>query len=177
MVRPKVQPPVLLERSGLSANVACLFHGGQMLLHASSVARDGDAILLLGPPGSGKSDLVLRLLQSGWSLVADDQVALRAEAGGLRPDAPAALHGLLEVRGLGIFGPMPVAAKSLLRLVAHLVPRADIARLPEPEAWSAAGVSLPAIRLHAFDASAPAKLALALDAVLGRAPQQAGAFR
>ncbi|RYI83621.1 MAG: aldolase, partial [Acetobacteraceae bacterium] len=81
-----------------------------MLLHASSIAREGDAILLLGPPGSGKSDLVLRLLQSGWSLVADDQVALRTEAGELRPSAPAALAGLLEVRGLGILGPFPTAA-------------------------------------------------------------------
>ena len=40
----------------------------------------------------------------------------------------------------------------------------------------AEGVTLPAIRLHAFDASAPAKLALALDAALGRIAQPAGAF-
>ncbi|SDB71234.1 HPr kinase/phosphorylase [Belnapia rosea] len=147
-----------------------------MLLHASSVARDGDAVLLLGPSGSGKSDLVLRLLHSGWSLVADDQVELHAEAGDLRPEAPAPIAGLLEVRGLGLFGPLPRAAAPILRLVARLLPRAEIPRLPEPETWSAEGVSLPAIRLHAFDASAPAKLALALDAALGRIAQPAGAF-
>jgi hypothetical protein len=147
-----------------------------MLLHASSVARGEDAVLLLGPSGSGKSDLVLRLMQSGWSLVADDQVALRPEAGELRPDAPAPLAGLIEVRGLGLFGPFPRAAAPVLRLVARLLPRAEITRLPEPERWSAEGVSLPAIRLHAFDASAPAKLALALDAALGRIAQPAGAF-
>ncbi|MDB5375294.1 MAG: hypothetical protein JWP04_3936 [Belnapia sp.] len=148
-----------------------------MLLHASSVARNEDALLLLGPPGSGKSDLVLRLLQSGWSLVADDQVALRAEAGQLHPAAPEALRGLLEVRGLGIFGPLPLALAPLLRLVAQLVPRAGITRMPEPETWSALGVTLPAIRLHAFEASAPARLALALDAAIGRLPCRAGAFR
>jgi HPr kinase/phosphorylase len=147
-----------------------------MLLHASSVARDGDAVLILGPSGSGKSDLVLRLLHSGWSLVADDQVALRAEAGALRPDAPAALRGLLEVRGLGILGPFPLAVTPILRLAARLLPRADIPRLPEPESWSAEGIALPAIRLHGFDASAPAKLALALDVVLGRRAQHTGAF-
>lgn len=147
-----------------------------MLLHASSVARGEDAILLLGPSGSGKSDLVLRLMQSGWSLVADDQVALRAEAGKLRPDAPAPLAGLLEVRGLGLFGPFPRAVAPVLRLVARLLPRTEITRLPEPEDWSAEGVTLPAIRLHAFDASAPARLALALDAALGRIAQPAGAF-
>ncbi|MBL6457187.1 HPr kinase/phosphatase C-terminal domain-containing protein [Belnapia sp. T6] len=147
-----------------------------MLLHASSVARGRDAVLLLGPSGSGKSDLVLRLLQSGWCLVADDQVALRAEAGELRPDAPAALAGLLEVRGLGILGPFPRAIAPVLRLVARLMPRTEIPRMPEAEAWTAEGVSLPAIRLHAFDASAPARLAFALDAALGRLGAPAGAF-
>ena len=147
-----------------------------MLLHASSIARDGDAILLLGPPGSGKSDLVLRLLQSGWSLVADDQVVLQAEGGELRPSVPAALAGLLEVRGLGILGPFPTAAAAVLRLVVHLLPRAEVPRLPEPATWSAAGITLPAIRLHGFEASAPAKLALALEAVLGRLGCRAGAF-
>ncbi len=146
------------------------------MLHASSVARGEDAVLLLGPSGSGKSDLVLRLIQSGWSLVADDQVALQAEAGELRPASPAPLAGLIEVRGLGLFGPFPRAVSPVLRLVARLLPRAEIPRLPEPERWSAEGVTLPAIRLHAFDASAPAKLALALDAALGRIAQPAGAF-
>src|SRR3954464_9197529 len=105
------------------------------LLHASSVARGDDAVLLLGPSGSGKSDLVLRLMHAGWSLVADDQVALRAEAGELRPDAPASLAGLLEVRGLGLFGPFARATAPVVRLVARLRPRAEITRLPEPEGW------------------------------------------
>jgi HPr kinase/phosphorylase len=69
-----------------------------------------------------------------------------------------------------------VAAPATLRLVARLVPRAEIVRLPEPEAWAAAGITLPAVRLDAFAASATARLGLALDAALGRAKQQAGAF-
>lgn len=148
-----------------------------MLLHASSVAREGEAVLLLGPPGSGKSDLVLRLIERGWELVADDQVALDATAGALRAAPPPALHGMLEVRGLGIFRDLAVAAPATLRLAARLVPRAEIPRLPGPETWSAAGIALPAIRLDAFAASATARLGLALDAALGRARQQAGAFR
>jgi HPr kinase/phosphorylase len=147
-----------------------------MLLHASSVAREGEAVLLLGPPGSGKSDLVLRLIDRGWRLVADDQVAVAAEAGTLRAAPPPALHGMLEVRGLGIFRDLAVAAPATLRLVARLVPHAEIPRLPEPEAWAAAGITLPVIRLDAFAASAAARLGLALDAALGRAQQQAGAF-
>ena len=133
-------------------------------------------MLLLGPPGSGKSDLVLRLIDRGWRLVADDQVAVVAEAGTLRAAPPPALHGMLEVRGLGIFRDLVVAAPATLRLVARLVPHAEIPRLPEPEAWAAAGITLPVIRLDAFAASATARLGLALDAALGRARQQAGAF-
>ncbi len=45
-------------------------------LHGSCVSKHENAVLLVGPPGSGKSDLVLRLLARGFELVADDQVDL-----------------------------------------------------------------------------------------------------
>jgi HPr kinase/phosphorylase len=147
-----------------------------MQLHASSVAREGEAVLLLGPPGSGKSDLVLRLIQAGWRLVADDQVMLAAEAGALRAAAPPALRGMLEVRGLGIFRDLAVVPMAPVRLAVRLQDRGTIDRLPTPETWTAEGIVLPAIRLDAFEAAATAKLGLALDAALGRAAQQAGAF-
>jgi HPr kinase/phosphorylase len=141
-----------------------------MTLHGSSAARNGAAVLLLGPPGSGKSDLVLRLIGAGWDLVADDRVLLDGRA----LSAPDLLRGMLEVRGLGIFRDLPVAAGARLELVAELVPRDDIARLPAPAAWEPAEV--PRIALHAFDASAVEKLGWALDAALGRRAQRAGAF-
>lgn len=149
-----------------------------MLLHGSCAAQGGEAVLFLGPPGSGKSDLVLRLIHEGWRLVADDQVALAAEAGLLRASSPPALRGMLEVRGLGIFRDLPVAEPPpTLRLLVRLgAPREALPRLPEPEAWQCAGVAVPAIALNAFDASAPARVALALAAATGRARQVAGAF-
>ena len=78
-----------------------------MLIHASSTAIDGNAVLLCGPSGNGKSDLALRLIDGGAALVADDRVLLEAvtsECGDhrLMASAPAALFDLLEVRGLGI---------------------------------------------------------------------------
>ena len=60
-----------------------------MLVHATCVALDGAGVLLRGPSGSGKSDLALRLIDGGARLVADDQVALSAEAGRLVARAPA----------------------------------------------------------------------------------------
>lgn len=148
-----------------------------VLIHASCIACGADAVLLLGPPGAGKSDLALRLIEKGWALIADDQVRLLAEAGGLRATAPQALQGRMEVRGLGLFADLPVATvPSVLRLVVHLEDRAAVPRLPPPVSWHLAGVTVPAVSLHAFDASAPAKVALALKAATGRAAQIAGAF-
>lgn len=150
-----------------------------MLLHASSVAREAEAVLLLGPPGSGKSDLALRLIQGGWTLVADDQCVLRSVGEALRVEAPAALRGMLEVRGLGVFEGLPVAASDVvLRLAVRLVPPEAVPRLPSPAVWRCTGAgraSLPEVALDAGP-SAPAKVALALDAAIGRVRQRAGAF-
>ena len=146
-----------------------------MLLHASCAALGGDAVILLGLPGSGKSDLVLRLIQDpAWRLVADDQVAVTAEAGRLQAAPPAALRGMLEVRGLGILRDLPVAEAATLRLAVHLVPPDAVPRLPEPAAWICEDVAIPAIDLCAREASAPAKLAMALAVATGRARLAAG---
>ena len=88
-----------------------------MHIHASCAARDGAGVLLLGAPGSGKSELVLRLLDHGFRLVADDRV----EVSGGVARAPAALAGLLEVRGLGIVR-LPHEAQVRLALAVTLDP-------------------------------------------------------
>lgn len=126
---------------------------------------------MLGPPGSGKSDLALRLLGRGFALVADDQVLVAEDRG---VAAPATLRGLLEVRGLGIFEGLPVAEGAVLALAVELVPPEGVARLPVPAAWAPAGV--PRVALSGFEASACDKLAWALDAAIGLRAQRAGAF-
>ena len=126
--------------------------------------------MLLGPPGAGKSDLLLRLMGRGWELVADDQVMVE----GLAVSAPPLLRGMLEVRGLGIFEGVPVAQGARLALTVDLVPREAMARLPRPAHWGLAGVAR--VALHGFEASACDKVAWALDAALGRTKQRAGAF-
>ncbi|MGA2138653.1 MAG: hypothetical protein ABSH14_07300 [Verrucomicrobiia bacterium] len=54
------------------------------LVHCGAVAVNGHAVFLNGPPGSGKSTHVLRMLMRGASFVADDLAFLHSGAGGLR---------------------------------------------------------------------------------------------
>lgn len=132
-----------------------------MLVHATCVAIDGWAVLLRGPPGAGKSDLALRLIDRGARLVADDQVALTAVGGRLVARPPAALAGRLEARGLGIV-PVEHVAEAPVALVVDLVAPEAVDRLPEPASETLLGIGLPRIALAPFEASAAAKLRLVL---------------
>ena len=130
-------------------------------LHASCVASDGRAVLIAGPSGSGKSDLALRLLDRGFTLVSDDRTIVRKDGDRLIASAPATIKGKLEIRGIGIFdmesaGDMPVA------LVVELT--ADMQRLPDDSRERLIlGASIPLISVNAMTASAPSKVAIALD--------------
>ncbi len=134
--------------------------------HATCVDIDGDGVLLRGPSGSGKSDLALRLIDGGARLVADDRVELTPAAGGLTASAPSVLKGKIEVRGLGIMTVDAVSA-SPLRLVVDLVAADEVERLPDPATTEVMGVRLPLARLAPFEASAVAKVRLALKAAAG----------
>lgn len=131
----------------------------QPTIHATAVVREGAAILLVGPPGSGKSDLALRLLDRGWQLLSDDRVIATPDSAGLMLSAPATLAGLLEVRGLGIIS-VPASSPAHARLLVDLAQLPE--RLPEQELQEIAGVPLPLLRVNAFEASAPIKIERAL---------------
>jgi serine kinase of HPr protein (carbohydrate metabolism regulator) len=130
-------------------------------VHASTVAKDGRAVLISGASGSGKSDLALRLLDRGFSLVSDDQTHVRRESGRLVASPPATIAGKLEVRGIGIvemdhLTDIPVA------LLVELT--SDIQRMPDDSRERPIlGVALPLIGIDAMAASAASKVAVALD--------------
>src|SRR3954454_8456456 len=71
-------------------------------VHASTVAIDGRAVLVTGPSGTGKSDLALRLLDRGFTLVSDDQTIVKKDGNRLLASAPPNIAGKLEIRGIGI---------------------------------------------------------------------------
>ncbi|WP_374469515.1 HPr kinase/phosphorylase [Phenylobacterium sp.] len=136
-----------------------------MIVHAGLIARRGAGgawrgVLIEGPSGSGKSDLMLRTLEQGFRLVADDRVLLWVSGGRLFGRAPAPLQGLLEVRGVGIrrFEALPFAE------VALVVRAGAPERLPDPAFADILGLRVPLAHLQACEASAPAKLGHALAA-------------
>ena len=130
-------------------------------LHASTVALDGRAVLICGPSGSGKSDLALRLLDRGFTLVSDDQTIVRRDGGKVIASAPPTIHGKLEIRGVGIVE-METVADVPLALYVELT--SDIQRLPDDSRERPVlDVQLPLISVDAMTASAPSKVALALD--------------
>ena len=128
-------------------------------IHASAVLIGRKAVLIRGPAGSGKSQLVWDLLQSALPftrLVADDRAYVEACAGRLLVRPAPALAGMLEIRGLGIRR-LPYEGVAAVGLVVDLAAE-DAARQPGQEAGKAVigGVSLPRL------AVAPGMPALAM---------------
>ena len=132
-----------------------------LLVHATAVAIDGGAVLLRGPPGCGKSDLALRLIDGGARLIADDQAVLLRRDDHIQVRAPATTVGLLEVRGVGILR-LDTFPEAPLALVVDLVSAGQVERLPELRCETVLGLAVPLIALPPFEASAAAKLRFAL---------------
>lgn len=132
-------------------------------LHASTVATEGRAVLITGPSGSGKSDLALRLLDRGFTLVSDDQTIVRRDGDRLLATAPPNIAGKLEIRGIGIVD-MEHVSDVPVALLVELT--SDIQRLPDDSRERPVlGLRLPLISIDAMTASAPSKVALALDRI------------
>lgn len=145
------------------------------LLHGTCVTLGSAGAVLLGRPGSGKSDLALRFiftplpeLMGKPLLVADDQIEIERQDARLIARCPSTIAGQMEVRGVGIVA-VPFAQETNLCLAVRLTEREAVERLPDrSETMEIAGVFVPSLALYPFEASAPLKLALVLHE-MGRA--------
>ncbi|HEY4264731.1 MAG TPA: hypothetical protein VGM72_05395 [Micropepsaceae bacterium] len=146
-----------------------------VLVHASCVvlgnaaapfgAAIEGAVLLMGASGAGKSDVALRLIAMGATLLADDQTALFAEGGRLFAQGISSLHGQMEVRGVGILKADAITRAPVI-LAVRLDETSKIPRLPEPLTHKLPqGLEgceePPFLVLRPFEASTPAKIAAA----------------
>lgn len=130
-------------------------------VHATAVAIDGAAVLLRGPSAGGKSDLALRLIDRGGRLVSDDRTVLTLRDGCVEASAPPEIAGRMEIRGLGIVR-VPACGAATIRLVVDLVPAGEVERMPRETSTALLGLPIPTMRLDPFEASADAKVRIAL---------------
>lgn len=139
------------------------------MVHGSAVAIDGNGVLLLGPSGSGKSDLALRLIDRGAKLICDDIILIENRYGLPQLTIAPNIAGKIEVRGIGIC-PVDFVHSAPLRLIVQFAQ--DVERMP-PEHQSAtiARFSVPMFKLDPFQASSALKVEWALRSVIDAALQ------
>lgn len=134
-------------------------------LHVSSIAIDGRAVLIEGESGAGKSDLALRLIDRGATLISDDYTLLQRAGRDLIASPPDTIAGQIEVRGLGVL-PMQYVEKIAVALLVRLTDAPE--RLPlEEEVRRIAGVDIREVAIDARTASAAIKVELALRHLTG----------
>lgn len=145
-------------------------------LHGTVLALGSAGVLLLGPPGAGKSDLALRLLdQAGHGLgplpmpaelVSDDQALVVRVGESLIASPPAALAGLIEVRGLGI---LKVSHRGSVRLTlaVRLTDAATVDRMPDlaKSNYLLLNAALPMVLIDPRQPSAAARVRAAVSAL------------
>lgn len=116
-----------------------------MLHQASAVAIGGRALIIEGPPGSGKSSLALALIDRGAVLIGDDGLMLTPTEGRLHAAPGPNIAGLLEVRNVALL-PFRHTTGVPVALVLRLDP--DAPRFVDmPDATELGGIPLPLIRL------------------------------
>lgn len=132
---------------------------GAVAHQATCVAIGGRAVLIEGPPGSGKSSLALALIDRGAALVGDDGVLLEAQGNRLIAAPHPEIAGLVEVRNLGLLriGEQVSAPVALVLLLDAEAPRF----IEMPETCQRGGFALPLIRIDPGSGALKAELALA----------------
>jgi HprK-related kinase A len=113
-----------------------------LTIHSAVLEKNGRAVLLPAPPGSGKSTLCAALMLHGWRLLSDEMALLDPVTGLVTPaPRPVSLKNasinVIRQRARGLnFG--PTAHDTLKGTVAHMQVSADSlakAHLPALPAW------------------------------------------
>ena len=130
-------------------------------IHGTSIALEENGVLIVGFSGSGKSDLALRLIDSGATLICDDQTICKKVENEIFLFAQEKICGLIEVRGLGLIK-VPYVENIKLKMIVKLKEGVD-ERFPLKNLKKKIfGIAIPMIEISAKQISAEAKVKLML---------------
>ena len=131
--------------------------------HSTSVVIEDCGIMIVGDSGCGKSDLALRLIDSGATLISDDITICKKRINGIFLYSPKETKGLLEVREIGIIT-VPFIENVKLSLLVELIDK-EGERMPEKEKKILLGVKIPKIQIFGKNPSSVAKVKFKLNEV------------
>ena len=131
--------------------------------HSTAVVIEDFGILIKGKPGYGKSDLALRLIDSGATLISDDLTICKKIGDYLYLYPHSKTKGLLEVREIGIMT-VPYVENIKLTLVVELVEE-EFERIPGMMSCSILGMKFPKIKIFGKSSSAVAKIKIKLNQI------------
>ena len=132
-------------------------------IHSTSVVIDDNGVLILGDSGSGKSDLALRLIDNGATLISDDISICRKNSNNIYLYCPPEIKGLLEVREIGIIT-VPFVERIKLRLVVNLKSNNN-ERSTKDNYITILGIKIPIINIEGKNSSAVAKIKVKLNEI------------
>ena len=131
--------------------------------HSTSLVVEDSGLLIIGESGIGKSDLALRMIDSGAMLIADDVTICKKINNFIYLFSPEETKGLLEVREIGIIT-VPFIENIKLSLVIQLINEENI-RYPENENCLILGIKVPKIKIYGKNSSAVAKIKVKLNQI------------
>ncbi len=133
-------------------------------VHSSSVVLDDNGVLIMGDSGSGKSDLALRLIDNGATLISDDVSICKKKLNDIYLYCPTETKGLLEVRDVGIIT-VPFVEEIKLKLVVKLT-ISETKRLPDKNNFfKILGIKYPLLKIDGRNSSAAVKIKVKLNEI------------
>ena len=131
--------------------------------HSTSVVIEDLGVLIRGKSGIGKSDLALRLIDSGATLISDDLTICKKTGDYLYLYPHSETKGLLEVREIGIMT-VPYVENIKLTLVVELVEE-QFERIPRIMSCNILVMKFPKIKIFGKSSSAVAKIKIKLNQI------------
>ncbi len=130
-------------------------------VHGTSIALEDNGVLIVGRSGSGKSDLALRLIDSGGTLISDDQTLCLKRKNEIFLFSIKEIYGLLEVRGMGIIK-VPYIENVKMKIIVSLV-KTKSKQSNFKNKKKLFGLNFPYLEIDPNEISAVAKIKLKLN--------------